>query len=575
MKLNLKAVPFSRRRSYMAISDIPEQYRSAANEAGLHLRTVRGGAAGSVIAQIIPTMNGKDTEYSYEADASQILMHTAGGDIGITFADDRTILLGCRSANLGLHLHFVPAPPYWFDYLIKVPGEKRLRYMVNCFGQDVKYLLWAQTGECSLSQEWKGCTCDNPELYMRGRDEGFLFVIREVHSEWDGAEISYDYEAARRDCEEDYRSYARSFPSVPAELQETAEGAAYVDWASIVAADGFLPRDTMYMSKNWMTNIWAWDHVFNAMALSYGNPDAAWDQWMIPFDLQDPSGLIPDTTNNSWIDWNYCKPPVHGWALKRMREHMTLSPDQMTTAYNVLKRWTEWWINRRDRNRNGICEYDHGFDSGWDNATCFRVDPQVESPDLTAFLVVQMDELADLAKELGKWQDEQYWKAQSKKTMDAMLQHCFSDGKPVVKTAYSQQIVTGDCLLPNLSVLVADRMPEEYRKNIVDTLKSDTFLTEYGFATESPASPLYEADGYWRGPIWAPAMLIILDGLRACGEEDFAKDAAKRFCRLVREHGYAENFDAITGAGLRDLAYTWTPSTFFIAAHDYLMDENE
>jgi hypothetical protein len=43
---------------------------------------------------------------------------------------------------------------------------------------------------------------------------------------------------------------------------------------------------------------------------------------------------------------------------------------------------------------------------------------------------------------------------------------------------------------------------------------------------------------------------------------------ARRFCETCRTSGFAENFDAITGAPLRDKAYTWTASVFLLLAHD-------
>jgi glycogen debranching enzyme len=85
-------------------------------------------------------------------------------------------------------------------------------------------------------------------------------------------------------------------------------------------------------------------------------------------------------------------------------------------------------------------------------------------------------------------------------------------------------------------------------------------------------SPYYEADGYWRGPIWAPAMLILIDGLAAAGEREFARDLAHRFCVMVGRSGNAENFEALSGEGLRDRAYTWTSSIFLLLAHDYLLE---
>ena len=76
--------------------------------------------------------------------------------------------------------------------------------------------------------------------------------------------------------------------------------------------------------------------------------------------------------------------------------------------------------------------------------------------------------------------------------------------------------------------------------------------------------------GYWRGPIWAPSTMILLDGLWECGEKDLVKDIAGRFCRMVEKSGCAENFDAQTGEGLRDRAYTWTASAMLVMAEEYL-----
>ena len=62
-----------------------------------------------------------------------------------------------------------------------------------------------------------------------------------------------------------------------------------------------------------------------------------------------------------------------------------------------------------------------------------------------------------------------------------------------------------------------------------------------------------------------------IDGLTECGEKEFATVMVERFCDMMSKNGCAENFDAITGEGLRDLAYTWTASVMFVLAHEYLM----
>ncbi|CAM3748391.1 hypothetical protein KIPE111705_23000 [Kibdelosporangium persicum] len=93
-------------------------------------------------------------------------------------------------------------------------------------------------------------------------------------------------------------------------------------------------------------------------------------------------------------------------------------------------------------------------------------------------------------------------------------------------------------------------------------------LTPAGLATELPSSPHYEADGYWRGPVWAPATILIEDGLRRGGAVDLADRVSARFRALCEKSGFAENFDALTGQGLRDRAYTWTASAYLILAAD-------
>lgn len=98
----------------------------------------------------------------------------------------------------------------------------------------------------------------------------------------------------------------------------------------------------------------------------------------------------------------------------------------------------------------------------------------------------------------------------------------------------------------------------------------ETHLTAHGLATEPVGSPQYTADGYWRGPIWAPSTVLIEDGLRRAGHTGLADEISHRFRTLCEKSGFAENFDAETGTGLRDRAYTWTASSYLIlaAAHE-------
>jgi glycogen debranching enzyme len=52
--------------------------------------------------------------------------------------------------------------------------------------------------------------------------------------------------------------------------------------------------------------------------------------------------------------------------------------------------------------------------------------------------------------------------------------------------------------------------------------------------------------------------------MERCGYPDLAREIARRFCALCDRSGFAENYDALTAAPLRDPAYTWTASAFLL-----------
>jgi putative isomerase len=63
-------------------------------------------------------------------------------------------------------------------------------------------------------------------------------------------------------------------------------------------------------------------------------------------------------------------------------------------------------------------------------------------------------------------------------------------------------------------------------------------------------------------------MMMLTEDLETVGEKTFARDLQTKFCEMVAQSGMAENFDPVTGAGLRHPAYTWTSSVFLIFAHE-------
>lgn len=560
-------VPFSTRGSYLAVSYLEGKFQGKEVETGLYLRTVHGSAKSSFLARITPVHEKKALQYTYEAKPQNIRIHTEYGEAGIAFADDKTMVF---NGDVDLELDFM-SEGTMFTFAQPWKSGDRDFYLVNCFNGNSRYMLRAGEGTITLDQKWSVSTAEYCRLLLgAGTGEKYTVTLEENFEDWMDRGLDYDYEEVVNNSLHQFMEFYRSMPTVPAEYEEAALVAAYVDWASIVSPCGVLQRESMFMSKNWMCNVWSWDHCFNAMALAYNNPKEAWDQFMVMFDFQKESGNIPDSVNDAVVINNYCKPPIHGWTLKKLMKIMDLSKEQLLEAYEKLSRWTNWWLNCRDENGDGLCEYTHGNDSGWDNATAFSQLPPVTLPDLNAFLVLQMDVLADVAEKLGYMSDVDMWKTRSDRMMQRMLDVLFRDDRPAALAGFDMKQVGTDSLILYLPIILGDKLPEKIRRNMTESIKSEKFNTKYGLATESIKSSAYEADGYWRGPIWAPSTMIILDGMRECGENEFVQEITHKFCRMVQKSGCAENFDALTGCGLRDRAYTWTASVMLVMAHEYL-----
>ena len=173
---------------------------------------------------------------------------------------------------------------------------------------------------------------------------------------------------------------------------------------------------------------------------------------------------------------------------------------------------------------------------------------------------------------INKPTDAVYWKKKATVTLDKMIKNLW-DGEKFITRKINTFETNPDSksLMSYLPLILGKRLPENIRTKMISDLKQKNYLlTDYGLASESPDSKLYEKEGYWRGPIWAPTTLIIVEGLNECGEEKLAKEIARKFCDMCNKSGFAENFNSLTGEPLRDPAYTWTTSTFMVLAHEYL-----
>ncbi|MFC9710928.1 amylo-alpha-1,6-glucosidase [Paenibacillus sp. NPDC056933] len=566
MKFDLNIVPFSRRESFLAVSLLPE---SKNRQQGLYLRTVRGGDDKFGEAFRIELLDQQNQTIPFTAEASPeiVRLNSPGSAIfaEICISDSRTVRF--RSKGGGIRLTFIPST---YDYAYEVNKDS---WEVNSFTHECRFMLTGLVGDMKLEVPWDKIKSSRviAEFSMDMDTNTAEFAVEEFRTVWEPrpkwASFDNDAEAVRTE----FNRWLDSSLAIPDRWQDARELAAYITWSCLVPAEGCLTRPAMYMSKNWMTNIWSWDHCFNAMALVRHDPKLAWDQFMIFFDRQDESGLIPDFVNDKYELWNCNKPPIHGWTLAWMMQRTdAIRESQLREVYGPLSKWTKWWFRYRDDDGDGIPQYNHGNDSGWDNSTAFNNGIPVESPDLAAFLIIQTELLAEIAGLLGLTEESSEWRKLADDTLEKMISHFWKDGKFISLRSGTHEPSAGDSLLLFVPILLGKRLPESIRDVLLEGLREENrFLTENGWATESISSPYYIPDGYWRGPIWAPSTMLLVEGAAAAGDLELAREVSRRFCNMLSRSGMAENFDALTGEGLRDRAFTWTSSVFLVLGHEY------
>ncbi|WP_028644961.1 amylo-alpha-1,6-glucosidase [Nocardioides sp. URHA0020] len=560
---DLREIPFSYRGSWLDLS--PVVGLDACSDT-VHLVSHRNGF--HAVLGLRPERSGSAVEPEWHAGATSLTWRHGDAATGATAATVEAAFDGPDAIRLrgdGLALRLVDAAgaltPFTGSYLFDDPVDGAA--VLTSYETGRRYRVTSLAGRIEVIGAGALGVAERAVL-LGGDGAAWEAVVQEIETAADPYASGRSFDEVVAGVAADFDDYLGAVAPWRDDTTPAAALACYVLWSATVAPDGFMTRESVLMSKHWMDKVWSWDHCFNALALASGLPEVALDQWLAPFDHQDGSGALPDSITHSEVLRNFVKPPVHGWALRRLRAGAgrLLTEAELVEVHDRLAAWSRFWLDHRRRPGHPLPYYQHGNDSGWDNATTFDRERVVEAPDLAALLAVQLDVLGDLAAEIGR--PAEHWHRSRDELGEALLARLWTGAEFVAVGALDGRASGASSLLSLLPLVLGERLPAAVRTTLADRVARH--LTPWGLATEPVDSPLYEADGYWRGPIWAPSTALVEDGLRSSGFVELADTVSERFRRLCEQSGFAENFDAGTGAGLRDRAYTWTASVYLTLA---------
>ncbi|MFF5523007.1 amylo-alpha-1,6-glucosidase [Streptomyces coeruleorubidus] len=558
-------IPFSTFGSWFGISPVVAEKTYAED---LHLVSHQNGM--HAVLRLVPLApaTGERAGARVEATPGLLSWVSPAGRIDLAYESPDTVRLRGSGLDIGVFAAAQVLTPFSGTYFFHDPAADA--HVFTSYETGRRYRVTLLSGRIAHTAGAQALGSGDRGLALTGAaDGGWEIAVEEI----DTARPPYAPSAAFGEIVAAAGGSFAEFVDAVAPWRSSAtpaaELAAYVLWSATVRPAGLVSRPAVLMSKHWMDKIWSWDHCFNALALAPGCPGLAVDQFALPFDHQDGSGALPDSVTHSEVLHNFVKPPIHGWTSGRLRRRLPTPPSRAELAgtYDRLERWTHFWLTARRAPGAALPHYQHGNDSGWDNATTFDPERVVVTADLAAFLVLQLYELADLAAELGKPDEAGRWTRTAHEIQSALLDELWTGERFVARGAATGDTWSSSSLLDLMPIVLGEHLPGEVGSALADHIKAH--LTPYGLATELPTSPHYLSDGYWRGPVWAPATVLIEDGLRRAGHDRLADDISARFRALCETHGFAENFDALTGTGLRDRAYTWTAASYLLLAESH------
>ena len=556
---DIREIPFSYHGSWFCISPV---VRQGAAKDDLHLVSHQTGMH-AIFALRPLTPEGTRADTRVEACASVLSWLHESGRVDLVYESPDTVRL--RGEGMGMRIDAVASTltPFGGTYLYRDPAADG--YVFTSYETGRRYRISAVHGALTEVSGAQALGTAERSIVITSEAQQWEVAIEEYQATRKPYSARVTFEQAADEAASAFASFRDAVAPWRSERVPAADLAAYVLWSATVEPAGFLTRPAVLMSKHWMDKVWSWDHCFNALALAAGRPTAAWDQYHLVFDHQDGTGALPDSVTHSEVLYNFVKPPIHGWALSKLRPSLPdVSREQMAETYQRLAGWTRYWLEFRRAPGSELPHYQHGNDSGWDNATVFDMARVVESADLAAFLILQLRELATLAPVVGRADDAALWSAHADRVLRALIDRLWDGSRFRACSVDSGAVHAGSSLLELMPIVLGDVLPVHIHTALADRIR--LHLTRYGLATELPTSPHYDADGYWRGPIWAPATVLIEDGLRRAGHAQLADEISRRFRALCEVSGFAENFDALTGTGQRDRAYTWTASSYLMLA---------
>jgi len=519
-------------------------------------------SANSAEGQIIQRLNFLDASTALlriRTDAGKDLSFTAsewGKDISVQ-TDQNTVIARHPSGEI-VALTFTP------DVTVEsIPGNYTAK--TNSSEHDTYVAISFYTGEKELS-----AGLQKTQLALSHPHEG----LQANKEHWEG----YLTKILRKDMKPEYDRIAVKAVVTLISNWRTRRGG--------LLHEGIVPSHAAY----YFVGFWAWDSWRFSAALAKFAPELAKDNIRAMFDYQQPDGMIIDCIYTDPAENNArdSKPPLVSWAVDEIFTH-TGDTAFISEMYPQLMAYYKWWYQKRDHNKNGMCEYGSTngtleaavWESGMDNAIRFDDTKMLknegaddawsmdqESVDLNAYLALECKLLKKFAGILGVTFDGPDNGAQVADYFFDKEKGFFFDRR--LKDGSFIQEPGCEAYTPMWTEVATADQVKAMMPLLTDTAKFSTYIP---FPTVAADNPKYNPRGYWRGPIWLDQTYFAIRGLRNYGynkmEDEYTMQVFDRLQGLKEGAPIHENYGTHTGELLKAPHFSWSSSHLLMLYDDY------
>ena len=295
-------------------------------------------------------------------------------------------------------------------------------------------------------------------------------------------------------------------------------------------------------------HMWLWDSMFHAMAISQYNTLLAKEAILAVLQCQQPDGFIPHMMKSREDISGITQPQVIAWAVLTVYRKDG-DTEFLRKCAPSIARFLDWFLLNRDKNANGLLEWDMNFDSGncrcdesgMDNSPRFDVDEPLDAIDCSVFMAHDCACLAEIYKITGNMAESEKYSRIAEEMSEKINTLLWDEEQGIYCDRALSGKLTGVLTCSSFLPMFAGICPPEKAQRMINLLEDKTkFAAVFPVPSIALDHPLYGAD-MWRSCVWINYNYFIILGLKRYGYKDKAEKLAhttlERVNRWFKETG--------------------------------------